>query len=60
MPKKPVFGGYIHTGVRAETNLRAGKPCQYILQTQASRALSLFYTTGYQHIQIMIYINMTY
>jgi hypothetical protein len=44
MPEKPVFGGYIGTGVvRPEMKLRASKPCQYILQTPALRALSLLY-----------------
>lgn len=35
------FGGYIGTSVRPETKSRAGKRCQYILRTLASRALSL-------------------
>ena len=29
--------------IRPESNLRAGKPCQCILQTPASRAISLLY-----------------
>jgi hypothetical protein len=44
MPEKSVFGGYIGTGgVRPEMKSRAGKPCQYILQTLTSRELSLLY-----------------
>jgi hypothetical protein len=43
-PKKPVFGGYMGTGVvRPEMKLKAGKLYQYIVQTPASRALSLLY-----------------
>ena len=43
-PSKPVFGGHVGTGVvRPEKKSMSGKPCQYILQTPASRELSLLY-----------------
>ena len=53
-PEKPVFGGYIGMGVvvRPETKSRVGKPCQYIPQTPALRALSLLYK-GLQEIDFV-------
>ena len=43
MPEK--LGGYIGTGVVSTGvfSTGAGKPCQYILQTPATRAVSLLY-----------------
>jgi hypothetical protein len=44
MPGKPVFGKHIGMGVvRHKTMSRAGTLSQYILQTPASRALTLLY-----------------